>query len=147
MTFNFDNKTNMITFCIIWKKQYEEMKERIESAIESGKIPKETKDQHKGFSEWGPHTTKHDHQSIVQVILFVSSYFCVYFYYILFSHLFSCTSPDFNWWKGHKCRGQWWTSTPNTSIHGKRKEASVASQFQSWSHECTCKLLIFSKSI
>ena len=45
------------------------MKERIDSAIQRGKIPKETKDQHKGFSEWGPHITKHDHQSIVQVIL------------------------------------------------------------------------------
>ncbi|KAF3453293.1 hypothetical protein FNV43_RR03733 [Rhamnella rubrinervis] len=51
------------------KKLYEEMKERIESAIQRGKIPKETKNQHKGFSEWGPHTTKHDHQSIVQILI------------------------------------------------------------------------------
>ena len=45
------------------------MEDRIESAIEMGKIPKEIKDQHKGFSEWNSNVTKEDHQSIVQVIL------------------------------------------------------------------------------
>ncbi|XP_060673780.1 cellulose synthase-like protein E6 isoform X1 [Ziziphus jujuba] len=51
------------------KKLYEEMKNRIESAIETGKIPKETKDQHKGFSEWDLHITKQNHQSIVQSLI------------------------------------------------------------------------------
>ena len=45
------------------------MEDRIESAIEMGKIPKEIKDQYKGFSEWNSNVTKQDHQSIVQVIL------------------------------------------------------------------------------
>ena len=44
------------------------MEDRIESAIEMGKIPKEIKDQYKGFSEWNSNVTKQDHQSIVQVI-------------------------------------------------------------------------------
>lgn len=49
------------------KKLYEEMKNRIESAVESGKIPEETKNQHKGFSEWNLKVAKNDHHSIVQV--------------------------------------------------------------------------------
>nr|POF22857.1 cellulose synthase-like protein e6 [Quercus suber] len=43
------------------------MEDRIESAIEMGKIPKELKDQHKGFLEWNSNVTKQDHQSIVQM--------------------------------------------------------------------------------
>lgn len=50
------------------KKLYEEMKNRIESAVESGKIPEETKNQHKGFSEWNLKVAKNDHHSIVQII-------------------------------------------------------------------------------
>lgn len=34
------------------------MEDRIESAIEMGKIPKEIKDQYKGFSEWNSNVTK-----------------------------------------------------------------------------------------
>ena len=45
------------------------MGNRIEKAVEMGKIPKETRDQHKGFLEWNSKVTKQNHQSIVQVIL------------------------------------------------------------------------------
>ena len=45
------------------------MENRIGSATEMSKIPKETRDQHKGFLEWNSKLTKKDHQSIVQVIL------------------------------------------------------------------------------
>ncbi|KAL4618569.1 hypothetical protein ACB092_06G020300 [Castanea dentata] len=61
-----------ITYAQEWlalKKLYKEMEGRIESAIEMGKIPKELKDQHKGFSEWNSNVTKQDHQSIVQIII------------------------------------------------------------------------------
>lgn len=51
------------------KKQYEDMKIRIESAIVNGSIPKEIRNQHKGFSEWNVEITKHDHQPIVQIII------------------------------------------------------------------------------
>ena len=51
------------------KKLYEEMKNRIESAVEVGSIPMEVRDQHKGFSEWDSKITKKDHQSIVQVLV------------------------------------------------------------------------------
>ncbi len=45
------------------------MENRIDKAVEMGKIPKETRDQHKGFLEWNSKVTKQNHQSIVQVIL------------------------------------------------------------------------------
>nr|XP_023881873.1 cellulose synthase-like protein E6 isoform X1 [Quercus suber]POF22854.1 cellulose synthase-like protein e6 [Quercus suber] len=51
------------------KKLYKEMEDRIDSVVEMGKIPKETRDQHKGFLEWNSKVTKQDHQSIVQIII------------------------------------------------------------------------------
>ncbi|WCJ33117.1 cellulose synthase like E1 [Euphorbia peplus] len=52
------------------KKQYEEMKERIESTVAKGSVSREIKDQHKGFSEWNnPNVTKKDHQPIVQIMI------------------------------------------------------------------------------
>ncbi|KAL6200636.1 hypothetical protein ACLB2K_030417 [Fragaria x ananassa] len=50
------------------KKLYDEMKNRIDSVVESGKIPEETRIQHKGFSEWNLKVAKNDHHSIVQII-------------------------------------------------------------------------------
>ncbi|KAJ7960953.1 Cellulose synthase [Quillaja saponaria] len=63
---------NDIKYAIEWlaiKKLYEEMKNRIESAVELGKVPEERRKHHKGFSEWSPKITKQDHQSIVQIII------------------------------------------------------------------------------
>ena len=53
------------------------MENQIKSAAKMGTIPKETRDQHKGFSEWNSKVMKQDHQSIVQVILTI---FYFYFY-------------------------------------------------------------------
>ena len=53
------------------------MENRIKPAVKMGTIPKETRDQHKGFSEWNSKVMKQDHQSIVQVILTI---FYFYFY-------------------------------------------------------------------
>ena len=53
------------------------MKIRIESAIEEGMIPEETRKQHKGFAEWNFNVKKQDHQSIVQVSFF---FFFVFFW-------------------------------------------------------------------
>ncbi|GMN73959.1 hypothetical protein TIFTF001_053096 [Ficus carica] len=47
---------------------YEEMKTRIETALETGKIPEETRKQHKGFSQWNLNIKRSDHHSIVQVM-------------------------------------------------------------------------------
>lgn len=66
------NDSQDITYAHEWlaiKKLYEEMKNRIESAVEVGSIPKEVRDQHKGFSEWDSKITKKDHQSIVQILI------------------------------------------------------------------------------
>ncbi|KAJ7963605.1 Cellulose synthase [Quillaja saponaria] len=51
------------------KKLYEEMKNRIESALELGKVPEDIRKHHKGFLEWNPKIAKQDHQSIVQIII------------------------------------------------------------------------------
>ncbi|KAK2638919.1 hypothetical protein Ddye_026714 [Dipteronia dyeriana] len=51
------------------KKKYEDMKNRIESAITKGSISKEIRDEHDGFSEWNDQVTKQNHQSIVQIII------------------------------------------------------------------------------
>ncbi|KAL2475994.1 Cellulose synthase-like protein E1 [Abeliophyllum distichum] len=51
------------------KKLYEDMKSRIDSAVEKGCISNEIKDQHRGFSEWNSKVTKKDHQSIVQILI------------------------------------------------------------------------------
>lgn len=51
----------------IRQKLYEDMKSEIESVVARGKVPENVKDQHRGFLEWNPQTTKQDHQSIVQV--------------------------------------------------------------------------------
>ncbi|XP_019193722.1 PREDICTED: cellulose synthase-like protein E6 [Ipomoea nil] len=51
------------------KKLYEEMRNRIEIAMESGRISDEIKNQHKGFSEWNSKTTKQDHHSIVKILI------------------------------------------------------------------------------
>lgn len=54
---------------MLLKELYKEMEDRIDSVVEMGKIPKETRGRHKGFLEWNSKVTKKDHQSIVQVIL------------------------------------------------------------------------------
>ncbi|XP_022975402.1 cellulose synthase-like protein E6 [Cucurbita maxima] len=51
------------------KKLFDEMKERINSVVEMGRVPKEIRDQNKGFSEWDNGVTKQNHQSIVKIII------------------------------------------------------------------------------
>uniref|UniRef100_A0A0E0M2H7 Cellulose synthase-like protein E6 n=1 Tax=Oryza punctata TaxID=4537 RepID=A0A0E0M2H7_ORYPU len=51
------------------KSLYEEMRERIDSAVMSGKIPEEIKLKHKGFDEWNSEMTSKNHQPIVQVLI------------------------------------------------------------------------------
>lgn len=58
---------NLADIYMFPKKLYEEMKNRIESAVATAEIPVEIKKQHKGFSEWNLKVAKNDHQSIVQV--------------------------------------------------------------------------------
>ncbi|KAL8469677.1 hypothetical protein ACS0TY_032504 [Phlomoides rotata] len=51
------------------KQLYEDMKSRIDSVVAMGYVPKEIREQHKGFSEWSSNVTKQDHQSIVQILI------------------------------------------------------------------------------
>ncbi|KAK3121719.1 hypothetical protein QOZ80_8BG0659630 [Eleusine coracana subsp. coracana] len=51
------------------KGLYEEMTERIDSAVMSGIIPEQTKVKHKGFCEWDAGITSEDHQPIVQIMI------------------------------------------------------------------------------
>ncbi|XP_050215649.1 cellulose synthase-like protein E6 isoform X2 [Mercurialis annua] len=51
------------------KKLYNEMKDRINSMVERGSVPRNIRDQHKGFLEWNNNVTKKDHQAIVQIVV------------------------------------------------------------------------------
>ncbi|KAL6655386.1 hypothetical protein ACP70R_006212 [Stipagrostis hirtigluma subsp. patula] len=51
------------------KDLYEEMTQRIDSAVMSGNVPEEIKANHKGFLEWNSGITPKDHQPIVQILI------------------------------------------------------------------------------
>uniref|UniRef100_A0ACD5ZCR0 Uncharacterized protein n=1 Tax=Avena sativa TaxID=4498 RepID=A0ACD5ZCR0_AVESA len=51
------------------KHMYDEMTERIDSAIMSGKIPEQIKANHKGFCEWNLEINSKDHQSIIEILV------------------------------------------------------------------------------
>ena len=53
---------------------YNEMTERIDTAVLSGKIPEEIKANHKGFHEWTLKINSKDHQPIVQVAFLPSNW-------------------------------------------------------------------------
>ncbi|RCV12123.1 hypothetical protein SETIT_2G244000v2 [Setaria italica] len=51
------------------KGLYDEMTERIDSAVRSDNVPEEIRVNHKGFSEWSTGITSKNHQPIVQVLI------------------------------------------------------------------------------
>ncbi|XP_010252797.1 PREDICTED: cellulose synthase-like protein E6 [Nelumbo nucifera] len=51
------------------KMLYEDMRNRIETAVELGRIPEEIKGQHKGFWEWKSRVSKRDHHTILQILI------------------------------------------------------------------------------
>ncbi|GLU23969.1 hypothetical protein SLE2022_399430 [Rubroshorea leprosula] len=51
------------------KKQYEDMKERIQAVINKGSISEEIKNQHKGFLQWNHNVTKQNHHPIVKIVI------------------------------------------------------------------------------
>ncbi|MED6159326.1 hypothetical protein PIB30_041324 [Stylosanthes scabra] len=51
------------------KKLYDEMERRIEESTKMGEVPKEARLKHKGFSQWDSYSSKHDHDTILQIIL------------------------------------------------------------------------------
>uniref|UniRef100_F6H876 Cellulose synthase-like protein E6 n=1 Tax=Vitis vinifera TaxID=29760 RepID=F6H876_VITVI len=51
------------------KELYEDMKNRIETTTRLGRISEEIRKEHKGFLEWNSASTRHDHQSIVQIVI------------------------------------------------------------------------------
>ncbi|MED6186134.1 hypothetical protein PIB30_063920, partial [Stylosanthes scabra] len=51
------------------KKLYDKMERRIEESTKMGEVPKEARLKHKGFSQWDSYSSKHDHDTILQIIL------------------------------------------------------------------------------
>ncbi|KAM3276007.1 hypothetical protein ACQJBY_044402 [Aegilops geniculata] len=51
------------------KDMFDEMTERIDTAVMSGKVPEEIKARHKGFHEWNQEITSKNHQPIVQILI------------------------------------------------------------------------------
>ncbi|XP_043691035.1 cellulose synthase-like protein E6 isoform X2 [Telopea speciosissima] len=54
---------------LVIKKLYEDMRKRVMSASELGRVPEEVRKQHKGFSEWNAGVTKRDHHTILQMLI------------------------------------------------------------------------------
>lgn len=54
---------------LVVKKLYEEMKNRIETASELGRISNEIRSQHEGFSQWDSYSSRRDHDSILQILI------------------------------------------------------------------------------
>ncbi|GMI84527.1 cellulose synthase like E1 [Hibiscus trionum] len=53
----------------IIKKSYEDVKSRIETVTRLGKVPVDIRKEHKGFDEWDFVSSRHDHPSILQVLI------------------------------------------------------------------------------
>ncbi|KAL3740964.1 hypothetical protein ACJRO7_022133 [Eucalyptus globulus] len=51
------------------KNLYEDMKKRIETVAELGRIPDDIRKQHKGFLEWDTVLSQRDHQTILQIVI------------------------------------------------------------------------------
>ncbi|KAB2049515.1 hypothetical protein ES319_A13G181900v1 [Gossypium barbadense] len=54
---------------LIIKKTYEDMRIRIESMTRLGKVPADIRKEHKGFDEWDFVVSRHDHPSILQILI------------------------------------------------------------------------------
>ncbi|XP_040965136.1 cellulose synthase-like protein E1 isoform X3 [Gossypium hirsutum] len=54
---------------LIIKKTYEDMKTRIGSMTRLGKVPADIRKEHKGFDEWDFVVSRHDHPSILQILI------------------------------------------------------------------------------
>ncbi|KAG6768873.1 hypothetical protein POTOM_024485 [Populus tomentosa] len=50
-------------------KLYGDMKNRIEVTSKQGQVPEKIRKEHKGFSEWDFVSSRHDHQTIVQILI------------------------------------------------------------------------------
>ncbi|KAK7387179.1 hypothetical protein VNO78_27752 [Psophocarpus tetragonolobus] len=51
------------------KKLYQDMESRIENACKVGQVPHEVHSKHKGFSQWDSYSSRHDHDTIIQILL------------------------------------------------------------------------------
>ncbi|XP_047313058.1 cellulose synthase-like protein E1 [Impatiens glandulifera] len=51
------------------KNEYEKMKDRIESASMHGKVPSDSRQQHTAFRQWDKVSSRHDHPTILQILI------------------------------------------------------------------------------
>lgn len=51
------------------RKLYEDMKNQIENATKLGRVPEEVQSKHKGFSQWDSYSSRHDHDTILQILI------------------------------------------------------------------------------
>ncbi|XP_065862702.1 cellulose synthase-like protein E1 [Euphorbia lathyris] len=51
------------------KQLYGEMEERIETATKLGRIPEEVRLTNRGFSHWNSYSSRHDHDTILQILI------------------------------------------------------------------------------
>ena len=67
------------------QKLYEDMRNRIEAAMNVGQISDEIRKQHKGFAEWDLVSDPRNHQTILQVLVTVFNVLQVYPYIIQYT--------------------------------------------------------------
>lgn len=77
------------------QKLYEEMENRITTAVELGRIPENISSQHKGFSQWNSSSTRRDHDTILRVTFFTQIFFTFIF-------RINCQEPKF-WSNIYNC--------------------------------------------
>ncbi|KAJ1441227.1 Nucleotide-diphospho-sugar transferase [Sesbania bispinosa] len=51
------------------KKLYQDMESRIENAAKLGQVAEEVRSKHKAFSQWDSYSSRHDHDTILQILL------------------------------------------------------------------------------
>eukprot|EP01018_Ginkgo_biloba_P004100 Gb_26772 [translate_table: standard] len=68
-TEQFHQSTSFASEWKIIKRDYEAMKDRINTTVESRTVPEEAQSEHKGFKEWSSGITARDHPTIVQILV------------------------------------------------------------------------------
>ncbi|XP_050371386.1 cellulose synthase-like protein E6 isoform X2 [Argentina anserina] len=51
------------------KKLYENMENKVESAVKLGRVSEDVRSKHKGFSRWDSYMSKRDHDTILQIVV------------------------------------------------------------------------------
>ncbi|KAK9941201.1 hypothetical protein M0R45_017820 [Rubus argutus] len=63
------NRNHQFGDLALIKKLYDDMESKIENAVKLGRVSEEVRSKHKGFSQWDSYSSKHDHDTILQIVI------------------------------------------------------------------------------